>query len=58
MEAQLIICPDCKGKGKVRDWAFTVFTSGLGALLGADMDKCERCDGLGKLYVKYKVEKS
>lgn len=44
-----IICPECKGKGKVFDHEEGIFTLGIGYLFGKV--RCKRCKGSGFIKV-------
>lgn len=45
-----IICPNCKGKGKVFDHVAGIMTFGWNYLFGKET--CQRCHGTGFLEVK------
>lgn len=50
-----IICPRCKGKGRVFDHTYGIFTLGFGYLSqifdDEDREVCPRCDGSGFIEV-------
>lgn len=57
-KGDIVLCPECKGKGVVHDKALGVFTFGLTTLLEClDSNlkiECERCDGSG--FIKVRTE--
>lgn len=57
---QEVLCPRCKGKGRIFDTIECVFTAGISLILGAldsDLkDVCPKCDGKGIVYRKIIIE--
>lgn len=68
MEKQIIKCPDCKGYGNIKNTTSTkppliigLFTLGIVPVFDKLFSKeweeeCKRCDGKGKILVKFKEE--
>jgi DnaJ-class molecular chaperone len=51
-EGDIILCPDCKGTGKKRDWTEVILMLGIPLLF--DKDRCDRCDGAGFIKALFK----
>lgn len=56
-----VLCPRCKGKGRIFDTAECVFTGGISLILGILdsnlKDVCPKCNGKGIIYRKIIIEK-
>lgn len=50
-KGERILCPRCKGNGKVIDGEMAVFTLGISALFG-EKECCPRCGGSGFIKVR------
>lgn len=55
-KGDFVICPKCKGKGRVFDHVLGIFTMGWGYLSQMidddDKEVCPRCDGSGFIEIK------